>query len=109
MNDHAAGSLQQRLYDDRGNLVMPLLQKPLQILHAIDHATGPGFTGGAPVTIGGMNPQHRNAQSVESSREWRIRAGGHRAYRVAMVRMLQSDDAPLFRTAFVLPELDRHL
>src|SRR5207247_4168536 len=54
MNDHAARSLEQRLHDDRRDLLMPLLEKLFQVLGTIDHTTGTGLTDRAAVTIGGM-------------------------------------------------------
>ena len=107
MNDHSARALQQRLDDDGGDFMPVLGKQLLQFVQALDVAGRAREADRAVRAIRRVGAQHRNAPGIERRGEGRIVAHGHRAGRVAVIRVFQRDNAALLGTPAIVPILQR--
>src|SRR5690348_2209449 len=108
MHDYSAGSLQQRLDDYGGNVVMTLFQQARERARAVNIASGALFSDRTAETMRRGHAQDGKSELLKRGDKIGIGADGHSSSRVAMVGVLQRDESRLARFAEVSPELQGH-
>ncbi|MCY1417181.1 hypothetical protein D9M71_327080 [compost metagenome] len=106
---HAAGALDQRLDDHRGDLLVMLLQGAFHVLEHQPRMDFPADVLGAQVAVRAGHLDGVEQQRLVGLGEQRHVAHRHRRHRLAVVAVAQGDEALLRRLAAVEPVVVAHL
>jgi len=107
MNDHAARALKQRLHDDGGNFRGHVRQGGVQELSkAFDMAGRAREAHGTMRAVGGVRAQDWKSNRFKRRGERRIVADRHRPNGIAVIGVLERDDATLPGLAAIPPILN---